>query len=445
MNPAIEYWNPTLETLDQERLRALQLRKFQRVLSWVYDRSPLYRRKFDAAGVKPGDVRTWEDIRGVPLLTKNDYRCQGMDPFPYGETLCVPLEEVTEFHQTSGTTGTPVYQPDTWADWEWWSECWATILWAQGFRPADRVFLPFGYNIFVAYWAGHYACEKIGCEIVPGGVLGTRERLLKMRELKATAFMATPTYVLGMAEAVRKELDADPRDWGIRRVLCAGEPGALVPSTKKRMQDAWGCPVCDHVGATETGAWSFECRHQPGGLHVIESMFLVELLELESDAPVTQPGIPGRIVITSFDRQAQPCVRFDTKDVSAWSDKSCSCGRTWRILDQGVHGRVDHITKVKGVLFSPVAAEEVVRSFPEIEGEFEIFVDKRGDLDHISLKVEMPPGAGAHAREELLKNLSSMLRWKTQLNFDIEPVEFGTLPRYALKAKRFHDRRKEHA
>ncbi len=437
-----EYWNPVLETLDAERLRALQLRKLRRVVSWVWERSPLYRRKYEAAGLTPGDLRTWDDVARIPLLTKDDYRCQGADPFPYGETLCVPLEEVTEFHQTSGTTGTPVYQPDTWADWEWWSECWATILWAQGFRNTDRVFLPFGYNIFVAYWAGHYASEKIGCEVVPGGVLGTRERLMKMRELRVTAFMATPTYVLGMAETARNEIGADPREWGIQKILCAGEPGALVPSTKKRMEEAWGCPVYDHVGATEVGAWSFECRHRPGGLHVNEAMFLVELLALDADTPVTEPGVPGRIVITSFDRQAQPCVRFDTKDVSMWAEGTCGCGRTWRVLAGGVHGRVDHITKVKGVLFSPVTVEEVVRSFGELDGEFEIVVEKRGDLDHISLKVEMPRDLGGDGRRDLLGRLASALRWKTQLNFDIQPVEPGTLPRYQVKARRFHDRRK---
>ncbi|MHB8764010.1 MAG: phenylacetate--CoA ligase family protein [Deferrisomatales bacterium] len=437
-----EYWNPILETLDPERLRALQLAKFQKVFRWGYERSPLYRRKYEAAGLTPEDIRTWDDVVRVPLLTKDDYRCQGVDPFPYGDTLCVPLEEVTTFHQTSGTTGTPVYQPDTWADWEWWSECWATILWAQGFRPTDRVFLPFGYNIFVAYWAGHYACEKIGCEVVPGGVLGTRERLMKMKELRVNAFMATPTYVLGMAETVRDELKGDPREWGIEKILCAGEPGALVPSTKARMQEAWGCPVHDHVGATEVGAWSFECRHQPGGLHVIESMFLVELLGLEDDEPVRTPGVPGRIVITSFDRQAQPCIRFDTKDVSAWAEKRCGCGRTWRVLDAGVHGRVDHITKVKGVLFSPVTVEEVVRSFPELQGEFELTVDKRGDLDWIGLRVEVPE-LGAEAKGELLKRLASSLRWKTQLNLELEPVALGTLPRYQVKAKRFHDLRKK--
>jgi len=438
-----EHWNPTLETLDVERLRELQLAKFRRVFSWGYERSRLYRRKYQSAGIEPGDIRTWDDVARVPLLTKDDYRCQEKDPFPYGDTLCVPLEDVTDFHQTSGTTGTPVYQPDTWADWEWYSESWATILWAQGFRPSDRVFLPFGYNIFIAFWGAHYACEKIGCEVVPGGVLGTAERLMKMRELGVTAFMATPTYVLGMAETARKELNADPREWGIRKILCAGEPGALIPSTRKRMEDAWGCPVYDHVGATEVGAWSFECRHRPGGLHINEALFLVELLDLDSQAPVTSPGVLGRIVITSFDRQAQPCVRFDTKDVSMWADTTCGCGRTSRVLAGGVHGRVDHITKVKGVLFSPIAAEEVIRSFPELQGEYELIVEKKGDLDSIRLRLEMPPDLTEAGRQELSKALLHALRWKTQLNFDLEAVEFGTLPRYALKARRFHDRRAE--
>ncbi|MDF1551760.1 MAG: AMP-binding protein [Deferrisomatales bacterium] len=436
-----EYWNSTLETLDPSRTRDLQFLKFKRLLARSYENSRLYRRKYDAAGLTPADVRTWDDVAKVPLLTKDDYRCQGKDPFPYGDTLCVPLEDVTVFHQTSGTTGTPVYQPDTWADWEWWSECWATIMWAQGFRPSDRLFLPFGYNIFVAYWAGHYAAEKIGCEVVPGGVLGTRERLMKMKELAVTAFMATPTYVLGMAETARKDLGIDPREFGIQKILCAGEPGALVPSTKARMQEAWGCKVCDHVGATEVGAWSFECSHQPGGLHINEALFLVELLALDSDTPVTEPGVPGRIVITSLDRVAQPCIRFDTKDVSMWAADRCSCGRTWKILDKGVHGRVDHITKVKGVLFSPVTVEEVVRSFAELDGEFEVIVEKQGDLDSIRLRVETPPDLSAEGTAGLLTKLGSALRWKTQLNITIEPQPYGSLPRYEVKAKRFHDRR----
>lgn len=160
-----KYWNPILETMPQEKLRALQLKKFKRIFQWAYDNSKFHRQLYTEAGMAPGDIKTFKDIAQVPKVEKAMMRdIQRKDPFPYGDALCVPLERVTEFHQTSGTTGQPVYQPDTWQDWEWWSESWSYIMYAQGFRNTDRIFIPFGYNIFVAYWAGHYAGEKMGCE-----------------------------------------------------------------------------------------------------------------------------------------------------------------------------------------------------------------------------------------------------------------------------------------
>ena len=343
------YWNPVLETMPVEKLRELQLVKFKRILKWAYDRSKLYRKIYDTAGFTPEDVRTWDDIRKVPMLEKESYRkAQFKEPWPYGDSLCVPLEEVTVYHQTSGTTGQPIVQPDTWQDWEWWAETWCQFLWAMGFRNTDRVFLPFGYNVFVAYWRS-LCCRKIGCEVVSGALLNTEERILKMKELRATAFMATPTYVLGMADTCRK-LGMDPRELGIKKILCAGEPGASVPTTKKRMEDAWGCNVYDHIGATEMGAWGYECMYNPGGMHVNEGFFLAELLDLETGEPIEKPNKLGKVVMTAFDRMGQPCVRYDTKDVAMWSENKCACGRTHRVFKGGIQGRIDHITKVKGTL-----------------------------------------------------------------------------------------------
>ena len=167
MNYHQPYWNPILETLPPEALRQLQLKKFQRIFHWAYTHSKFHRALYRSAGVAPEDIRALEDIRRVPTVEKSMMRqIQGKDPYPHGDALCVPLDDVTVFRQTSGTTGQPVYQPDTWHDWEWWAECWCYILWSQGYRPNDRVFIPFGYNVFVAFWAGHYAAEKLGCEVV---------------------------------------------------------------------------------------------------------------------------------------------------------------------------------------------------------------------------------------------------------------------------------------
>lgn len=444
MNDKIPYWNPHLETLPRERIEILQLKKFKRIMRWAYEHSRFHRSLYDAAGVTPDDIQTLEDVHRVPKVEKSMMLpIQRKDPFPYGDALCVPLEEVTEFRQTSGTTGQPVYQPDTWQDWEWWSECWATLLWAQGYRPRDRVFLPFGYNVFVAYWAGHYACEKIGCETVPGGVLDTKARLLKMQELKATAMMATPTYVLGMADTALNKLGLNPAvDLDIKRITCAGEPGALIPATKKRMEQAWNAKVFDHAGATEIGAWSFECESQPGALHVNQAMFLAEIEDIETGEIITEPGRRGKLVITALDRIAQPCIRFDSKDIIEWSDEQCDCGRTFRLIPGGVVGRSDDITKVKGVLLAPSAIEDVVRSIPGFADEYEVVVEKKGDIDHILLKVELTEDAASRA-DEMKAKLKTELRVKTNLGYDIEIHPFGTLPRYEVKAKRFKDLRKK--
>jgi phenylacetate-CoA ligase len=442
---ADKYWNPILETMPQEKLRALQLKKFKKIVQWAYDHSKFHRQLYTEAGMEPGDIQTFEDIAKVPEVEKAMMRdIQRKDPFPYGDALCVPLERVTEFHQTSGTTGQAVYQPDTWQDWEWWSEAWSYIMYAQGFRDTDRIFIPFGYNIFVAYWAGHYAGEKMGCEVVPGGVLDTKARILKMQELKATAMMATPTYVLGMADAARRDLGLDPaKDLSISKILCAGEPGASIPATKKRMEEAWGAKVYDHVGATEIGAWAYECTAQPGGPHVNEALFLVEIEDIETGEIITEPGRRGKLIMTALDREAQPCVRFDSKDIAEWAAEPCPCGRTFRRIKGGVVGRADDITKVKGVLLAPSAIEEVVRSFPELSDEFEVIVTKKGDVDDITLKVELVPEA-ADQREEVEARLVDQLRLKTNLRYNLEFHEYNTLPRYLVKARRFKDLRKTH-
>jgi len=438
-------WNPILEAMEEERLRELQLRKFKRILKWAYERSRFHRKLYDEAGLRPGDLRTLEDITLVPKVEKSMMRgIQGKEPFPYGEMLCVPLEEVTEFRQTSGTTGQPVYQPDTWEDWEWWSECWAYILYAQGYRNRDRVFIPFGYNVFVAFWAGHYGAEKLGCEVVPGGVLSTEARVLKMQEVRATAMMGTPTYMLAMADVARKKLGLEPpKDLWVRRITCAGEPGASVPATKQRIQEAWGAKVFDHVGATEIGAWSYECEEQPGGLHVNEAMFLVQIEDLETGKLIEEPGKPGRMVITALDRLAQPCVRFDSKDIIMWSGEPCPCGRSFRLIRGGVLGRADDITKVKGVLLAPTAIEDVVRSIPELGDEYEVVVTREGDADRIALKVELQPWAQAR-QQEVLSRLVDQLRLKTNLGYEISFHPYGSLPRYEVKARRFKDLRKVH-
>ena len=196
----------------------------------------------------------------------------------------------------------------------------------------------------------------------------------------------------------------------------------------------------DHAGATEIGAWGFECAAQPGGLHVNEAMFLAEIEDLDTGEPITEPGRRGKLVITALDRIGQPCIRFDSKDIVEFSDQQCDCGRTYRVVPGGVVGRADDITKVKGVLLAPSAIEDVVRSIPGFGNEYEVMVEKRGDVDHILLKVELMESAGSSAKE-LEARLSTELRLKTNLGYEIEVHPYGSLHRYEVKARRFKDLR----
>lgn len=435
------YWNPLLETLPPEKLQKLQLVKFKEIFQWAYDHSKFYRKLYSAAGIEPGDIKTFEDIRKVPKLEKSMFReAQGKDPYPYGDMLCVPLENVAVYRQTSGTTGQPVYQADTWLDWESGVEAYCYALYAQGYRNTDRLFLPFGYNVFIAFWTYHYAGEKLGCEVIPGGVLNTEARILKMQELRATAIGATPTYALALADTARRKLNIDPaRDLCVRKMTVAGEPGGSIPATRRRLEEAWGARVYDQVGSTEAGHWGWECTNQ-SGIHVNEAFFLLEIEDLETGEPINKPGKKGKMVVTNLHRMAQPCIRFDSKDVIQWSSHRCECGRTFRLLEGGVIGRTDDITKVKGVLFAPTACEEIIRSFPELGSEYQIIVTRPGNEDEITLKLEINPGCESKV-ESIKDKLLTQLRLKTNISYNLELHDFGSLPRAEGKAKRFKDLR----
>lgn len=440
-----DMWNPVLETLPRDRLRAMQVRKFREVAEHVYDHAPFYREKLDEAGVDPTDIRTLDDVRAVPLTTKDELRhAAGRDPFPYGDLLAVPLPEVTEYHQTSGTTGEPVRQADTWPDWEWWGDCWATVLWAQGIRPEDRVFFPFSYNVFVAFWAAHYACERIGAEVVPGGNLSSKQRVRKMVELDVTAFMSTPTYALRLAEVAHED-GVDPAGTAVERIVCAGEPGASIPGTKARIEEEWGAAVFDHAGATEAGAWGYACQGSSLGLHFNEARFLVEVVDDEGQ-PV-EPGGRGELVVTPLDRRAQPYLRFALNDqVELAGHEACDCGRTFRIADGGILGRSDDLTKVNGVLLSPIAIEDTVRSYPHVADEYQVVIEEHDakDIDVVRLTAEVAPGSSLD-REAIADELTEALKQATSLTVDLDLVDYETLDRPELKADRLTDTRPYHA
>ncbi len=430
------YWNPFLETLPREKLLKIEIRNFRNILGYAKEHASFIREKY--RDISPGDIKTLEGIRSLPLIDKEDLRIAQAEgaSFPFGETLGVDIKEVCDFRQTSGTTGKPVYVPESYESWQWRIEVWCHILWMAGFRETDRVFIPFGYNVYVAFWEGHYAAEKLGCMVIPGGALDTRGRISKMREVKATALLNTPTYGLHLAETA-KEMGIDPRDIGIKKMVCAGEP--LPQATRKMLEKLWGAKVYNHIGGTEPCGWASMCEERKG-LHIIEPFFLVEILDMETLSREVRPGDLGVAVVTPLGRRSFPIIRFNTKDIVRRGHDGCPCGRTSMVLSEVV-GRLDDLRKIRGVLFTPVTVEEILREeFPAV-GEYEIIVERRGAMDEISLKVELPTEAGSSSTEDILNRIAERLKTKTNLRFNVVPVNPGKLPRYTLKSKRFKDLR----
>lgn len=430
-----KYWNPIIETMPREKLHRIELKRFREELRWAKESSPFYRKKYQ--GINPEDIRTFEDVAKVPMTVKDELReAQQKDEVGlYGDLITVPTDKLSIFHQTSGTTGRPVYIPDTYESWQWIVEIWCYILYAMGFRPSDRVFLPFAYNVYIAFWCGHYAAEKLGCEVVPGGALDTKGRIQKIKDVKATALMNTPTYGLHLAE-VAKEMGLNPpRDLNVRKMICAGEP--LPEPTRLRLEQEWGADVYNHIGGTEPGGWAGMCTEKKG-MHVVEPHVLLETVDMETMSKPVSPGTKGVAVITSFGRRCIPLIRFNLKDLMTVIDEPCACGRTSVRVDR-VEGRVDDLRKVRGVFFSPHVVEEVIRAkFSEV-AEFETVLTQEGIMPVLTLRVELEPSVSESRYKEIHSRIREALKIKTNLSFEIESVKPGGLPRYTLKSARFKD------
>ncbi len=436
------YWNPKTETLDRERLEALQLTKLRRQCEWAAARSPWYRRRFGFDGFDPAQLNSLDDLRRIPILTRDDWMVSQEARPPFGEIPVVGGEGAIRVHTTSGTTGRgPLRALDSRTDWAWIAEMWCYGIWGCGIRPLDTAYIAFGYGSFIGFWGLHYAMEKVGVLNVPGGAQSTEARVLQIVDFGATVVAATPTYALRMAQEA-EQLGVDLRGSNVMRLILSGEPAGSIPQTKALIEELWGAKAFDTAGMTEIGTiMVFECAHQPGGTHIIEDHVLEEVLDPVTLEPVGV-GERGERVVTSFGRGIIPLLRYRTGDlVCRVPASTCSCGRGFDIYEGGILGRVDDMKVIRGTNVYPRAIEGIVREFPEVD-EFQTVISHEGIRDEITLRVEMKPEWAAESWNQLCDSLHRRLGHAHEgLNFRIERAGAGELPRFELKAKRMIDLR----
>ncbi len=428
------------ETWARDRMRNWQLERIQAQLAHAYQNSPFYRRKFDEAGVGPQSVKTLDDLRNLPFTTKDELKQDQHDHPLYGSVTALQPQEAMRLHFTSGTTGRPVHVLDTTNDFLGFYRSYARGLYGMGIRSDDVVMCAFGYGPWIGFWSGFFAAQDVGCLMIPVGGMSTEQRIDIIETYGVTVLGSTPSYALHMAETAKK-LGKDLSKSKIRITWHTGEPGAAIPSTRQKLEQAYGARVCDLPGLTEIAAWGFSCSHESGLDHVHEDYVYPEVLNTQTGEPVG-PGEEGELVFTSLYRQALPLIRYRTRDIVRVADRNCSCGRTLFSIEGGVVGRLDDMKKIRGVIVYPTQIEEAVRRYAEVD-EFQVRIWRKDNLDEITVLIDTGAQVAAESLQQVSRTMADDLRKRIGIRVDVQVAEPGSLPRWDHKAKRVKDERSE--
>ena len=448
-----DYWSPSLDRASQEELRDIQGRKLRAAVRFAHARIPFYRRRFEAAGLEPGDVRSLDDLRRIPITTKQDMADDLAEHPPWGTYTSVDdavwRERGWQTFMSSGTTGRPRVFRYTSFDRTVWSWINARAMWAMGFRPgSDSAMLAFGYGPHVWLWGVHYALNLMGIPILTAGGLDSRVRAHQIDELKPTVLACTPSYALYLA-AVMRELGLDPASSSVRRLFCAGEPGISVPATRRRLEATWGAELHEFYGCTEAAptAGAYTCaavaavKDQPPSPHVLDDTHIWEVVDPVTLEPVPD-GQPGLSVVTNLCSEASPQLRFLVGDMTTLAREPCRCGRTSTRAAGGFLGRADDMLNIRGVTLFPSAVEDAVRRVPEVGEEFEIVVSSERELDVLTVRVECRPDVGPEDHELVAKRVETEVISRCELRPLVEVLAHGVLPRTQQKARRVRDLRR---
>jgi phenylacetate-coenzyme A ligase PaaK-like adenylate-forming protein len=434
------YWNPVTETMPRDELAELQWRKLHTLLHHLYERSAFYRQRMDTADCRPDQVRSLDDyFKRFPILFREDMTKAELDSPPYGTLAAVDPKYGVFHHQTSGSTGAPPIRSfDTARDWTWVSDMWGTALTGAGVREGDKAIAAFGYALFIGFWGAHYGIQRMGCQMLSTGGLDTEKRIELIMDLGVNVFLTTPTYAIRVAQ-VAKQMGVDlAKDSPISLVVTSGEP--RPQSTRKIVEDVFDAYVADTAGMTEVGTVvMFECVEDPGGMHIIETDVIEEVLSPQTQEPVGY-GEQGVQVMTALGREGISVLRYWTNDLVVKQPyTNCRCGRTWDIYEGGIRGRADHLRKVRGVWFTPIMVEDLVRSkFPDVD-EFQIKLANVQGIDALIIQLEPTISMPRERYEDLQQRFAVEAKRALTLTPEVEVVSPGTLPRFEMKAKRFED------
>ena len=422
-----------IEKASTDELRALQFKRLKQTLRHAYANSPVYRRKFDAAGVHPDDCRSLADLRLFPFTTKADLR----DGYPFG-MFAVPRQQCVRIHASSGTTGKPTVVGYTKNDIETWSAVMARSIRAAGARPGDMVHVSYGYGLFTGGLGAHYGAEKLGLTVVPFGGGQTERQVQLITDFKPDIIMVTPSYMLAIADEFERQ-GMDPRACSLRLGIFGAEP--WTNDMRQNIEQRLKIDAVDIYGLSEVmgPGVANECIETKDGPTIWEDHFYPEIIDPETGEPVAE-GELGELVFTSLTKEALPVIRYRTRDLTRLLPGTA---RTMRRMEK-ITGRSDDMMIVRGVNVFPTQIEELILKQPVLAPHYQCILTREGPLDHLTVAVEA--GAGLPPDHDDVRSAAERLAHEikvyigTSAHIDVRPS--GGIERSMGKARRVIDQRR---
>ena len=424
-----------IETASRDEISALQLERLRATLKRAYDHVPHYRRKFEAQGVHPDELKTLSDLARFPFTTKADLR----ENYPFG-LFAVPREQVVRVHASSGTTGKPTVVGYTQADIDHWADLVARSIRAAGGRRGDMVHVAYGYGLFTGGLGAHYGAERLGCTVVPMSGGQTEKQVQLIVDFKPDIIMVTPSYSLVIAEEFER-LGIAPEDISLKVGIFGAEPWG--EGMRGEIERKLGLDAVDIYGLSEVmgPGVACECIESKDGPVIWEDHFYPEIINPETGEPVAD-GQEGELVFTSLTKQALPIIRYRTRDLTRLLPPT---SRAFRRMGRIV-GRSDDMLIVRGVNVFPTQIEEQVLRDPQLSGNYQIVLTRTGHLDDMQVRCELQPAASgrlsAEERSAIARGVQHRIKTLVGVSTEVQVMDFGALPRTQTgKARRVWDER----
>ena len=425
------YWEEEIETLPRVGLESIQFRRLQHLVARIYKTVEPYRIKMDAAGVKPEDIQSLDDLSKLPFTTKDDLR----DNYPFG-LFTVPMEEVVRVHASSGTTGKPTVVGYTRKDIETWAGIMARALCCAGATKEDMVQNAYGYGLFTGGLGAHYGIERLGATVIPVSGGNSKRQINIMKDFKSSVLLSTPSYALNLADAM-DSMDIAPSSLSLRVGVFGAEPWS--ENMREEVEKKLNLKAVDIYGLSEVmgPGVAMECLQTDKGMHIFEDHFLPEIIDPDT-GEVLPPGEQGELVFTTLTKEAFPIIRYRTKDISKLIYEQCDCGRTLVRMDK-VTGRTDDMLIIRGVNVFPSQVEHVLMGIEGVEPHYQIVVEREGNLDSMSVQVEVSEGLFSdeiRVLENLTKKIQADVKSLLGVTCKVKLVEPKTIQRSAGNAHR---------